>query len=114
LSNYPYYRVYYHDFQALSRFVFFAAFPLQLVKIAKVGKAASTALHVQDFLKKHVIVSLPVASRELNLSFPAVNKAIINLQKLCLEREFTGKRHHRPFSYDPYLSVLVEGTEKTS
>lgn len=91
----------------------FSMFEAHHRKIQKLGKAASTALRVHDFLKKHAIVSLPVVSKELELSFPAVNKAVKNLQKLGLVKEFTGKRRHRLFSYDAYLNVLVEGTEKT-
>ena len=81
-------------------------------KIQTLGKPASTALRVHDFLKKHVIVSLPAASKELELSFPTVSKAMLNLQKLGFVREFTGKRRHRLFSYDAYLKTLTQGTEK--
>ena len=90
----------------------FSMFEEHRLQIQKLGKAASTALRVHDFLKKHVIVSLPAASKELELSFPAVNNAMINLQKVGLVREFTGKRRHRLYSYDPYLSVLTQGTER--
>ena len=89
----------------------FAMFEQHRLKIQKLGKGASTALRVHEFLKKHAIVSLPVASKELELSFPAVNKAVRNLQALGLVREFTGKRRHRLFSYVGYLNVLTEGTE---
>ena len=80
------------------------------VKIQKLGKVASTALRVHNSLKKHVIVSVPAVSKELELSFPAVSKAVLNLQKMGLVREFTGKRRHRLFSYDAYLNVLIQGT----
>ena len=90
----------------------FSMFEEHRRKIQKIGKAASTALRVHDFLKKHAIISLPVASKELELSFPAVNKAILNLQKLGLVKEFTGKRRHRLFAYDAYLNVMVQGTDK--
>ncbi len=90
----------------------FSMFEVHRRQIQKLGKAASTALRVHDFLKKHAIVSLPVVSKELELSFPAVNKAVLNLQKIGLVKEFTGKRRHRLFSYEGYLSILTEGTEK--
>ena len=64
-------------------------------QIQKLGKAASTALRVHDFLKKHVIVSLPSAYKELEFSFSAVSKATINLQKIGLVKEFTRKCRHR-------------------
>ncbi|MBI4528067.1 MAG: Fic family protein [Deltaproteobacteria bacterium] len=80
--------------------------------IQKLGKATGSALRVHDLLKRRVILSLPVACKELELSFPAVNKAMMNLQKLGLVREFTGKHRNRLFSYDPYLKILAEGTER--
>lgn len=92
----------------------FAMFEQHRLKIQKLGKGASTALRVHEFLKKHAIVSLPVVSKELELSFPAVNKAVLNLQALGLVKEFTGKRRHRLFSYEGYLNILTEGTENKS
>ena len=84
------------------------------MKIQKLGKGASTALRVHEFLKKHAVASLPVVSKELGLSFPTVNKAVKNLQTLGLVKEFTGKRRHRLFSYAGYLNILAEGTENRS
>lgn len=79
------------------------------VQIQQIGKAAGSALRVHELLKRRIILSLPVAQAELNLSFPAVNKAMENLQKLGLVREFTGKQRNRLFCYEPYLKVLNEG-----
>jgi Fic family protein len=79
--------------------------------IEKLGKAAGSALRVQELLKKRVLLSLPAASKELHLSFPAVSKAVSHLERLGLVREFTGKQRNRFFSYEPYLKVLTEGTE---
>lgn len=90
----------------------FSMFEEHRQKIQKIGKAASTALRVQDFLKKHAIVSLSAMSRALDLSFPAASKAVGNLEKLGLVKEFTGKQRHRLFSYEPYLRVLLQGMEK--
>lgn len=80
---------------------FFAMFEEHQRQIQKLGKAASTALRVHDFLKNHRIVS-----------FPAVSNALVNLQKIGLVREFTGKRRYRLYSCDPYLTVLTRGTER--
>ena len=80
-------------------------------RIEKVGKAAGSALRVYELLKKRVLLSLPNACAELKMSFPAVSKAVSNLEKLGVVREFTGKQRNRFFSYDAYLKVLAEGTE---
>ncbi|MFQ5839885.1 MAG: Fic family protein [Candidatus Methylomirabilales bacterium] len=81
-------------------------------QIQRLGKGAASALRVHDLLKKRVVLSVGTAQKELRVSFPTVNKAIANLQKLGFVREFTGKQRHRLFCYDPYLKVLAEGTEK--
>jgi Fic family protein len=80
-------------------------------RIQKLGKAAGSALRVHELLKKRVLLSLPTACQELHLSFPAVSKAVSNLEKLGLVREFTGKQRNRFFSYESYLKVLTEGTD---
>ncbi len=77
-------------------------------QIQQIGKAAGSALRVHELLKKRIILSLPVAQAELKLSFPAVNKAMANLEKLGLVREFTGKQRDRLFCYEPYLKALNE------
>lgn len=91
-----------------------AMFEQHRQQIQKIGKAAGSALRVHDLLKKHVILSLPAVEKELNLSFPAVTKAMLNLEKLGFVREFTGKQRNRHYSYEPYLKILAEGTEKQS
>ncbi len=89
-----------------------AMFQQHQQKIQRIGKAAGSALRLHDHFKKKVIISLTTAQKELHLSFPAVNKAMSNLQKLELVRELTGRQRNRLYCYEPYLKVLAEGTEK--
>lgn len=81
-------------------------------KIQPIGKSAGSALRIHELLKKRVILSIPHAQKELSLSFPAVNKAMTNLQKLGFVQEVTGKQRNRLFFYKPYMDILEEGTEK--
>jgi Fic family protein len=83
-------------------------------QIQKLGKAGMTALRVHTLLRKHGVISLADAERELKLSFPAVNKAMMYLQKFAIAREFTGKLRGRIFIYDPYIKILAEGTERSA
>lgn len=82
-------------------------------QIQTLGKAASSALRVHDLLKERGILSLSAAAEALNVSFPTVTKAIGNLERLGLVREFTGRRKNRIFTYQPYMTLLSEGTEPT-
>lgn len=82
------------------------------VKIRQLGRASYTAERLQSLLEQRVLLSPSLAQRELKMSFPAANKALLNLQRLGFVREITGKQKHRVFAYTPYLKVLTAGTEK--
>ena len=75
------------------------------------GRRAGSGLRVHDALKSQPILSLPAARRRTGLSFQAVSSAMDLLITHGIAREITGKRRGRLFVYDPYLSILNEGTE---
>lgn len=80
-------------------------------QIKRIGRASESALAFFELLKKRCVISLPLAQKTLKLSFPTVNNAVANLQKLGFVKEITGKRRDRIFSYEPYLKTLQTGTE---
>ena len=88
-----------------------ALFDRHRQQIATLGKAAASALRVHDLLRERVVLSLAVAAKELNVSFPTVNTAMLNLEQLGFVKEFTGRQRNRLFSYEPYLKILRAGTE---
>lgn len=75
------------------------------------GRRAGTALRVHEALKSRPILSLPGVCRDTDLTFHTVASAMELLVSQGIAREITGKRRHRLFVYDQYLSVLNEGTE---
>ena len=75
------------------------------------GRGAGSMLRVHDVLKSRPILSLPSARRHTRLSFQTAASAMERLVTLGIARETTGKRRHRVFVYDQYLSILREGTE---
>jgi Fic family protein len=79
--------------------------------IEGLGRSRYTALKVHDLFKKRCVLSLPVISKELNVSFPTANKTLGKLRELGFVKELTGKRRHRVFSYEPYLRLLQAGME---
>lgn len=81
-------------------------------KIKGIGRAAESALAVFELMKKRCLVSLPVVQKELKMTFPTANKALLNLGKLGFVKEITGKRRDRIFSYEAFLKVLQWGTSK--
>ena len=75
------------------------------------GRRAGTALRVHEALKSRPILSLPGVCRDTDLTFHTVASAMALLVSQGIAREITGKRRHRLFAYDQYLSILNEGTE---
>ena len=74
------------------------------------GRAAGSALRVQDVLKQRPLTSLQEIRRRAGLSFPAASDAISLLFELGIARELTGKKRNRIFGYTHYLAILGEGT----
>jgi Fic family protein len=80
-------------------------------RIEGMGRRAASAHRAHQLLKKHPIVSVPFAVRELGLTPPTVRSAFEILEKLGIIREITGKQRDRMYAYDSYVKILDEGTE---
>ncbi|MBL6928952.1 MAG: Fic family protein [Rhodospirillales bacterium] len=80
-------------------------------RIGGLGRAASSALRIHEYLQKHAVLSVPVAAKALNLSAPTVRKSAEHLQKLGILQEMTGRKRDRLYAYQDYLAILSEGTE---
>jgi Fic family protein len=80
-------------------------------RIQAIGKAAGSALRVHRRLQAQPLLSIARARQELNLTTPTVATAFLNLEKLGIVREVTGRNYGRLFAYSSYLDILNEGTE---
>src|SRR6516162_7150319 len=80
-------------------------------RIQTIGRAASSALRVHEYLQKKPLASIGAVSDELKLSIPTVTIAMSHLVRLDIVKEATGKRRARLFRYSRYLKILSEGTE---
>ncbi len=80
-------------------------------RIREHGRAAGSALRVQQALAERPILTMPEACTRTGLSKPTTGRALELLQALGIVRELTGRRRNRLYGYDPYLKVLSEGTE---
>lgn len=80
-------------------------------RIQTIGRAASSALRVHEYLQKKPLVGIAVVAEELKLSIPTVTVALDHLVRLGITKEVTGKRRARVFGYSRYLKILSEGTE---
>lgn len=82
-------------------------------RVARLGRAASSALAVYDLLRSRIILAPARAAEELGLTWPTVNSALKRLDALGIAREITGKKRHRLFAYRRQLAILNQGTEPT-
>src|SRR5215203_2483140 len=80
-------------------------------KIEGLGRIAASALRIHELLQKKPIISVPMASKALNLSAPTVRNSIDKLNEIDLVKEITGKKRDRLFSYQSYLDILQAETE---
>ena len=80
-------------------------------RIQDTGRAAGSALRVQQVLKERPITSISQVCDLSGLSFPAASSAMERLVDLGITREITGRLRNRLYVYDSYLAILNEGTE---
>jgi Fic family protein len=79
-------------------------------KLHDLGRGSAAALRVHDFVARYVLMSVPRAADELELSLPTVYKAVARLEEVGILREVTGRQRGRLYVYDEYLQLLNEGT----
>jgi Fic family protein len=80
-------------------------------RIQTIGRAASSALRVHEYMQKKPLVSIGPVADDLKLSIPTVTVALDHLVRFGIVKEVTGKRRARVFGYSRYLKILSEGTE---
>lgn len=80
-------------------------------RIQGLGRAASSALRVHEYLQRKPLVAIGVLADALKLSIPTVTVALERLVHLGIAKEVTGRRRARIFGYPRYLKILSEGTE---
>jgi Fic family protein len=79
--------------------------------IARLGRAAPSALRVQEFLQKRPLVTIGAVANELKISVPTVTKTLNLMADAGIVREITGRQRGRVFEYPKYLRLLDKGTE---
>jgi Fic family protein len=80
-------------------------------RIQTIGRAASSALRVHEYMQKKPLAGIGGLADALKLSIPTVTAALNHLVRLGIAKEVTGKRRARLFGYSRYLKILSEGTE---
>jgi Fic family protein len=80
-------------------------------RIETLGRSASSALRVHEYMQKKPLMNIGAAAESLGLSIPTVAGALKNLAELGIVRETTGRQRGRVFTYQRYLQIVTAGTE---
>jgi Fic family protein len=80
-------------------------------EIKKLNRQCGTAFRIHDELKKNPIITIPRMAKELKMSFPAIDRATKNLERMGILKEISGKQRDRVYIYGSFLKILNEGAE---
>lgn len=80
-------------------------------RIQGLGRTASSALRIHEYMQRNPLMNIPKAAASLSLSFATVASALQELQGLGIVKETTGRQRGRIYSYQQYLKIVSEGTE---
>jgi Fic family protein len=74
----------------------------------------ANALRLLDRLFNLPVISVADCAKYLGVTFNGANRLIAVLEGMGLLREVTGGQRRRLFAYEPYLTILREGTESST
>ncbi|HEX8674986.1 MAG TPA: DeoR family transcriptional regulator, partial [Longimicrobium sp.] len=75
------------------------------------GRAAGSTLQLYEYLRQSVIISIPRAAKQLEMSWQNVRNALQRLEQLGIIREITGRSRDRLYVYQQQLSLLNDGIQ---
>ena len=78
-------------------------------RVRLVGRSAGTALRVYDALRRRAIVSTTRLTHDLDLTWPAIQRAMERLEALGIAGEITGRSRGRMYAYTQQLDLLNRG-----
>lgn len=96
-------------FDAATRIVYL--FKEDRERITAESDRAGSALRVHDLFQQNPFLTANHLVERTGLSAPTVNAVLVDLERLGVVEEITGKRRGRVFTYRRYLAILSEGTE---
>ncbi|MFB1484830.1 Fic family protein [Corallococcus sp. RDP092CA] len=95
-------------FEAATRIV--ELFKHDRERITAESQRASSALRLHELLQTQPYLTSNQLVVRTGLTAPTVNAALVDLERLGIVEEVTGRRRGRVFAYRGYLAILNEGT----
>lgn len=96
-------------FDAVTRIV--ELFKQDRDRIAAASDRPGSALRVHEFLQQHPFATAAGLVAQTGLTTPTVNAVLVDLERLGIVMEVTGRKRGRVFGYQAYLGILSEGTD---
>jgi Fic family protein len=82
-------------------------------RIAKLGRAAGSALAVHQALQRQPLATSAALVKATGLTAATVNKSLAHLENLDVVAELTSRKRGRVFSYKRYVEELAAELERT-
>lgn len=79
-------------------------------RISEQGERVGSTLRVHELLQHHPFLTSNRLVEMTGLTAPTINAALVDLERLEIVQEVTGKKRGRVYSYRAYLDILNEGT----
>jgi len=79
-------------------------------KVAELGRATPNAMRLYELVSHHPIISIPFASRKLELSHQTCSKLFLHLVAIGILKG-DDRQRSRNFRYTAFLDIICEGTE---
>jgi Fic family protein len=86
-------------------------FEKDLEKIATLGRARFSCEHMLGYMKRLPQSTLPLLSKELNISAPKARSALNHMVSLGILKEVNSKKRDKVYIYRKYLDILEEGAK---
>ena len=83
-------------------------------KISSIGRSASSALRLHEYMQKNPYMRPPAAAAEIGMTQLTIRKAALRLSELGILERVVLSSHAHIYAYHSYLSILSEGAEPLS
>lgn len=80
-------------------------------RISAQSERAGSAVRVHNLFQQNPYLTATRLVERTGLTAPTVNATLVDLERLGIVEEVTGRRRGRVFSYRRYLAILSEGTD---
>lgn len=75
------------------------------------GRGRFTCEQILEYMKRLPQVTVPLLTKELDLSAPTIRRALSDMVNYNILTEVSGQKRDKIYVYRQYLDILEEGSE---